>query len=507
MSGKIKAKINLEFDNQLAEPTISFESSIILDNKSNYEILIRINPNQNFLNYLILNDNLRQIIEDNIAINDCLKNDFPELTNINNILNDILNNKINIIDTIDTIEFDSECQHLDILNYLHNNKILQNKTIIIGDFFSLNDISKIKAVAHEFKDYPKLKIKLEGNIEAINIEEAIKTINAIDSIVGRIKKYNFSPLEQIMYTYDLVRNRVYSEETEKDSWTMSRDLSKALLGDKIVCLGYAEIFHCILKNLGINDTIWKLNGLSKLFGHARNAVYINDTKYDIQGIYFFDPTWDSKQKEKDKDYLSSYRFFAKTRKDFAKIDKNNNLIDNTFPIYTLEENLKYVNYIANDIYDKVPIQYIKMIKRIAELTDNDSVDIPYLSILYFDRTYLPKDIKIDKKITSVLFDYAFLLNEPISTDILIKALLNVRKIEYYENPEKYPFSLVEFNQIYLKSLWSVSKNVKNIDEYSQEIANEMAEMDELYALDKQINQVKLTKTLRKIYEKKKDANH
>ena len=45
-----------------------------------------------------------------------------------------------------------------------------------------------------------------------------------------------------MYAYDMVRDKIYAEVDENDDKMISRNLSTALLGDKIVCLGYANVF-------------------------------------------------------------------------------------------------------------------------------------------------------------------------------------------------------------------------------------------------------------------------
>jgi hypothetical protein len=52
-------------------------------------------------------------------------------------------------------------------------------------------------------------------------------------------------------------------------------------------------------------------------GHARNMLHLVDDKYEIDGIYFFDPTFDCK-KDEGNNFLFSYRFFAK---DYIEMDE------------------------------------------------------------------------------------------------------------------------------------------------------------------------------------------
>ena len=107
---------------------------------------------------------------------------------------------------------------------------------------------------------------------------------AIDDIVAKINKYNLSPIEQIMYAYDLVRDRVYQLEDDGEDYSVSRDISSVLFGDKIVCVGFAEIFSKVLDALNIRNVLFTIVGRKS--GHMRNAVYVNDSKYDIHGVFF-----------------------------------------------------------------------------------------------------------------------------------------------------------------------------------------------------------------------------
>ena len=61
-----------------------------------------------------------------------------------------------------------------------------------------------------FKNHKDYLVSVDGNISYVTIEQYERTVLAIDDIVNKIKKYNLSSLEQIMYAYDLVRDRVYT---------------------------------------------------------------------------------------------------------------------------------------------------------------------------------------------------------------------------------------------------------------------------------------------------------
>ena len=198
----------------------------------------------------------------------------------------------------------------DIAEYLKRNPELLNKEIVLAECLSLdkNTALRLKEV---FKDFPNIKLMVDGNQELVSITQYSQTVDAIDSIIEKINRYNYSPLEQLILAYDLIRDRFYVKEDETEDYSVSRDLTSSLLGDKIVCVGFANIFDAVCKKLGFNSMIFLLNNKhDTTSGHARNMVYMIDEKYGIEGIYFFDPTVDCK-KDYFNSFLYSYRLFAK----------------------------------------------------------------------------------------------------------------------------------------------------------------------------------------------------
>ena len=56
-----------------------------------------------------------------------------------------------------------------------------------------------------------------------------------------------------MYVYDLIRERVYTAENPEEEYFVSRDITSVLLGDKIVCVGFSNLFAAIIENLEFNS--------------------------------------------------------------------------------------------------------------------------------------------------------------------------------------------------------------------------------------------------------------
>lgn len=130
---------------------------------------------------------------------------------------------------------------------------------------------------------------VEGNSELITIDEFKKTIDYITDVVRKIKRHNLSPLEEIVYAYDVSKNRKYLEEGHDERKAKSRDISKVLFGDKIVCTGFASIFTALVRNLGYQAT----NYIVESGAHEVSIVRIKDNKYGLDLITYFDPTGDS----------------------------------------------------------------------------------------------------------------------------------------------------------------------------------------------------------------------
>lgn len=120
---------------------------------------------------------------------------------------------------------------------------------------------------------------------------------------------NLSPLEKYLYAYNIVKQFKEYKENE-DDLLASRDIYDILDNDYMVCVGYAKLLSDLCAKLDIkcdeisvgvnvgfdkteNEEVIARDNLVENGGHARAAVYINDPKYGINGIYFADPTWDN----------------------------------------------------------------------------------------------------------------------------------------------------------------------------------------------------------------------
>lgn len=315
----------------------------------------------------------------------------------------------------------------EVRTYLLANPMLCKKKIIFGNAVGLS-LEELQSVKKNFLSFPNVHVMIPGNIESVSIADYERTIVAIEEIVKKIQKYSYTSFEAIMYAYDLVRDRFYIPEEVGDKETVSRDLSSVLLGDKIVCAGFANIFQTVLEKLGISSMIFLLR-LPDAPGHARNLVYLQDEKYGIDGLYFFDPTFDCK-KDEDNQFLFSYRFFAKTKKQIDTLSGYPFLYEtydrfSESSVYALEEQISGEILSVEELIRI--IQYPK-VNRLLSLIGRDKI--------YLEQMPLFKDDVLDK-----MYTITDLSNEPIKGETFLKALYQVRRNQYYENPEKYVFDM------------------------------------------------------------------
>lgn len=504
--------------------------SLIIDNENRfcekYDIIEDFDGNAK----LIITTNLEQsyikVISDYKKIKHTIKNIYKRLqaTNINNELIsniEFIKNflKLKEQDLQDLIEKNEDIYIMgrtnEIKKYIEKNIQLSNKKIIITQRLKLED--KITYVINEmFKNAKNVYVRLEGNKEPISISNLNKTLNIIDCIIEDVKRFNFSPLEQIMYVYDKVRNRVYKEEDATESNCISRDLTQILLGNKIVCEGFANEFNAILKKLGFKASTYSLLKKelvnNKKVGHIRNMVYINDKKYNVKGIYYFDTTWDSKRKENNDNYLLSYNFFAKTKKEIESHTKDL-YVDNTLPSYDNTFIYKFSNIIKNKGLKNVPKEMIDTINTISRFIDGESLISP-LMIASFTM-HIPECLNVHfdfDEVMNKLVYYDSLFESTIYAETLLKVLYNVRKNEYYQEPNNYPFSINALYSVLINSNWIFKSNASSLlmaifgceagKKLIEDTKINMRRYIKKEELDKKVEQIKLIKVLKDVYEKR-----
>lgn len=128
----------------------------------------------------------------------------------------------------------------------------------------------------------------------------------INEFISYIKSQNLSPMEEIMMVYDKVK---LLESAGNDTSLETRQLPDVIKSGKAVCAGYTNLFNEFLLRMGYKTCA--VESYVDNVSHMHSLVEINDDKYDIHGIYNFDPTFDSLSNDND-DRTMSYAFFGRS---------------------------------------------------------------------------------------------------------------------------------------------------------------------------------------------------
>lgn len=187
--------------------------------------------------------------------------------------------------------------------------------------FTKSDLENLLDIEDYIKKDLEIKEYYNGSNEdsTVSLNRTIQAYSKMDNLIDEINSLNLSPFEKFLYVHDYVANRIYKKE-EFDAFGRngeeSRSFVNAMTRDTIVCAGYANIMKVILTRLGI-ECMYISGGsqerneqgfsVGEYDGHAANVVHIKDDKYNIDGYYFCDACWDSKQdiNQKNKNYFYS----------------------------------------------------------------------------------------------------------------------------------------------------------------------------------------------------------
>ena len=430
-------------------------------------------------------------------------------------IEDAIDNFDDFYKSFDFVHFSYYYPISKIKEYIDCNPCLKSKKLL---FYTSSDapFSFYNELKSNFKDETSnIYIKIDDNYELITFNEYEKTVLKLESIADEIKKLNLSVFEKILYTYDLVRDKIYNES--KNSISESRDLNSVLFGDKIVCSGYAKIFKALLERVGIPVNLFHLDGINGKPGHLRNEIYVKDEKYNIDGVYYFDSTWDCRKPECEERFPYTYNFFAKTANQMNEYDKKKDLVNNYFCDFSDEYGEAFYNItriINNPQRDDRYSNEVKAINHMSKTINDSALLMPFFFSSDRLSDILKKSIPSNDVLCNNAIDLIEKYNKPIPGSTYIKALYNVRKVQYYNNPEKFSLNDVDFLKTAIVSGWNFLTPEEKLLEYlfKEEIAvknqnpkdRERAAVFEIYynEIPKKVKQVQFTKVLRDIRDNK-----
>ena len=340
--------------------------------------------------------------------------------------------------------------------FLKQNPSLLSKKIIFTNVKEY-EVSEVQLIKDNLDDTTNLYLDVYGDSKPMAFSDYEATLKVIDDIVKTIEGLSLSPLEEVFFVYDLLKERIYKESGE-NNLAKSRDLSKILFSDNIVCVGYTKLFNVILGRLGIKAEECDLESLIDADGHLRSILYIDDKKYDVEGFFYFDSTWDSKKEEDDSSYFYTYRYFGLPKEEMQKYDERKKIVDIRFPMYYQDMVFEFEEKYRASGFDNISTSMIRSINTMWRLVKGE----PLISPLYYNKkSPFYNKFDIDKDIDELININEY-FRYPIYAETLIDVLLNVRVVEYRLGKIKYPVSKDDILRTVFVSKWQFEKGYTSI---------------------------------------------
>jgi len=177
------------------------------------------------------------------------------------------------------------------------------------EVYSSEELKKLKENFNMSKEYgPELEFE-----DGFTLKQAEKASNYIEKVANKINQMEvdgkkLTQFERYMAAYREVTQYIYKFEDKKDSKLESRSLNFVLGNgevDKIVCVGYASMLKAICDRIGVPcatisvQTDFDVSCIDEKGNmqtdHRMCQVILNDKESGVEGIYYADPTNDSKK--------------------------------------------------------------------------------------------------------------------------------------------------------------------------------------------------------------------
>ena len=146
----------------------------------------------------------------------------------------------------------------------------------------------------------------DGNNYMIDTIPNVREFNSyIERIKVVIRKEKLSILETVLRVYDIVKQFEYDEDFKDDS------LSTIVKEKKCNNDGYNKLFSYLLNKLNIPNYLGVIKNNNKE-SSLITMIMIDDDKYNIHGVYLFNPAFDSLDKGSYKDdvRMINYNYFG-----------------------------------------------------------------------------------------------------------------------------------------------------------------------------------------------------
>ncbi len=291
--------------------------------------------------------------------------------------------------------------------------------------------------------------------EDVSIDKFIYVNQQLDKMVEPLKNVELSPFEQFIYVFYITSHfRKYKDlEYYEDK---SRSLFELFEpgNDLIVCGGFTKILVELCKRINIktrrmNVCIYTIDEGSIQYDcqHCRNILRLTDAKYNIDGLYISDVTWNNILT---KDLLTT---LVLTPLESLSI-LNYRLGLGSYDILSAQNYDEFERYIYKDFRYNNAVDFNTTLNTVIYL-------FPELKILLADTTLAPfinEHVKIsqehydlimnDQKAMAILFNFIQdVCNKTIDGSTIIEAMVNLKR---QMNPQMTNQELQAYKELIIK---------------------------------------------------------
>jgi hypothetical protein len=261
------------------------------------------------------------------------ENDFVEFFDIQNLYfdhplsfeeYDELKEVILGFNNLSQVYFKGTCDLKSILKV--KDLLLMSNTVVDSNIekiitCNLNDTDYDTFINGNFKNPETWSISYyeDGNNYMIDTVPNVREFHSyIERIKMLVRKENLTPLETVLRIYDIVKLFEYDEKCTDNS------LSTIVKTNKCNNDGFNKLFSFILNKLNIPNYVGSIKN-SDGEENLITMIMIEDPKYNINGVFLFNPAFDSLDKKNYKDDLRmiNYNYFGLKLEDidYSKYDE------------------------------------------------------------------------------------------------------------------------------------------------------------------------------------------